>query len=187
MRFSAAIHGAAATCGTAICVAAFIASSAGCYRIAGKAYDDVDTVSVRVFVNKTLYRDVDFQLTDALRREVSALTYYSVGTPDDADAVLEGEVTEYQEPAEVIDENQEVTSRRIHLAASYKLIDSASGDVLAGPKTARWSELYRVRSGLSLAEVREKAVRKLAQKIVQDVFQPWPEKDQGQLSIEKQE
>ena len=178
----------AAACGAAACVAAaFIASSIGCYRIAGKAYENVDSVGVKVFVNKTLYRDVDFQLTDALRRELSALTYYAVDTPGKADAVLEGEVAEYKEPADVIDENQEVTSRRLSAAASYRLIDNNSGDVLAGPKTVRWSELYRVRSGQPLADVREKVFRKLAQKIVQDVFQPWPEKQQDQAQTKKQE
>ncbi len=84
---------------------------------------------------------------------------------------------EYRLVAEVIDANEIVITRRISVAASYKLIDSQTGEALAGPKTARWSELYRLRTGRSLTDVRADALRKLAQKIVQDVFQPWPEQN----------
>jgi len=162
-----------------------LALAAGCYRVAGKPYENVSTVGVKVFVNKTLYRDVDFELTDALRRELSASTYYTVETPRNADAVLEGELTDYRELAEVVDENQVVTARRIVAAARYSLTDNHTGEVLAGPKTAKWSELYRTRTGLPLDEVRQETFRKLARKIVTQVFMPWPEND-GQASSKQE-
>ena len=50
---------------------------AACYRVAGRPYKNVKTVSVSVFTNKTLYRDVDFDLTDQVGREINALTSYT--------------------------------------------------------------------------------------------------------------
>jgi len=161
------------------------ASAPGCYRIAGRPYENVQTVGVKVFTNKTLYSGVDFQLTDAVRRELSATTVYAVASPAKADAVIEGDLTEYSEPAEVVDEQQNVVARRLFAAASYRLVDNSSGEVLAGPASARWSELYRMRTGRTLAEVREDLFRKLAQRIVQQVFLPWP--DDGALEPEDQQ
>ena len=163
-----------------------VALAAGCYRVAGKPYENIDTVGVKVFVNRTLYRDVDFQLTDAIRRELSAGTFYSVAAPRDADAVLEGELTDYRELAEVIDEDQAVTARRLVASARYSLIDNHTGEVLAGPRNAQWNELYRTRTGLPLDEVRQEVFRKLARKIVTQVFMPWPGKE-GQVSSSIQE
>ena len=178
---------AAARINSSVALAIAVAAlAAGCYRVAGKPYENVETVGVKVFVNRTLYRDVDFQLTDALRRELSATSFYTVATPRDADAVLEGELTDYRELAEVIDENQAVTARRIVASARYSLVDNHTGEVLAGPKNAKWSELFRSRTGLPLDEVRQEVFRKLAQRIVTQVFMPWPE-DEGQASSSNQE
>ena len=157
-------------------LAATLLCLGGCYRFAGRNFEDVETVGIKVFVNRTLYRDVDFQLTDALRREISATTMYLTDSPGKADAVIEGEVLDYREPAETIDEREEVAARQLVAVASYKLVDARSGEVLAGPGRAEWNELYRVRTGRSLAEVREETFRKLAHKIVQEIFLPWPEK-----------
>ena len=150
---------------------------AACYRVAGRPYENVRTVSVSVFTNKTLYRDVDFDLTDEVGREINALTFYTLASPEEADAVLEGEVSDYAEKPEAIDENEVVTTWRLVGSATYKLVDNRTGETLAGPQTSRWSEVYPVRTGRTLAEVRKETFRKLAQKIVEQVFMPWPDTD----------
>lgn len=152
-----------------------VVSTAACYRIAGRPYNNISSVGVKVFTNKTLYRDVDFQLSDQLRREISALTFYTIAAPRDADAVLEGEVTRYEELPEAIDEDEMVTARRVVARAAYKLVDNRTGEIIASSGGLNWSEVFPVRTGRTLAQVREETLRKLAQKIVEHAFMPWPE------------
>jgi len=144
-----------------------------CYRVAGVPSEGLRSVGVEVFTNKSLYRDVDFQLTDHLRREISAETIYTIESPKTADAVIMGELHDYREDPIVIDENDAVRSWRLVASARYELVDNRTGDVLVGPETVQWSEVYRARSDRPLADVRDEAIRKLARRIVQRVFMPW--------------
>lgn|GEM_PF-1412607 len=146
---------------------------AACYRTVDTHAEGVRSVAVEVFANKSLYRDVDYMLTDHLRREISAETMYAIGSPQSADAVITGELTSYREEPVVITEDEAVTSRRLVASATCELIDNRTGDALAGPSTVQWSQVYRERSGRTLAEVRDEAMRKLARRIVQQMFIPW--------------
>ena len=148
---------------------------AACYRTTGRPYKNVESVSVKVFTNKTLYRDLDFQITDHLRREISALTPCTIGSPRKADAIFQGEVSDYAEVPEAIDKDEVVTTWRLTAKAAYKLVDNHTGEVIASSDGVKWSEVYAVRAGRTLAEVRDETLRKLAQRIVEQAFMPWPE------------
>ncbi len=150
------------------------ASATACYRVAGRPYKDVNTVGVRVLTNRTLYGNIDLQLTDQVNRELSALTFYTIASPAKADAVLEAELFDYQELPEAIDENETETVNRLTATATFKLVDTRTGRILAGPGKAQATEVYRLRTGRSLAEVRELTLRKLAQAIIEQAFLPWP-------------
>lgn len=56
--------------------------------------DDVRTVAVPIFKNRNpqLYRDVEFDLTEALVKEIELRTPYKVTPPDRADTLLEGTI-----------------------------------------------------------------------------------------------
>jgi len=156
-------------------LSAVVLLPAGCYRVAGRPYENVKTVSVNVFTNKTLYRNVDFDLTDQVGREINALTSYVIASPAEADVLIKGEVSDYEEKPEAIDEDEIVTTWRLVASATYRLVDNRTGELLAGPLTSRWSEVYPARTGRTLAEVRKETFRKLAQKIVEQLFMPWPD------------
>ena len=54
--------------------------------------EDVRTVSVPIFKNKTLYRGIEFSLSKALVNTLESNTPYKVAPRERADTILEGEV-----------------------------------------------------------------------------------------------
>jgi hypothetical protein len=55
--------------------------------------EDVATISVPIFENDTFVQGVEFQVTDALLKEIQARTPYAVVAKDRADTVLLGRIT----------------------------------------------------------------------------------------------
>jgi len=154
---------------------ALAAAASGCYTVAGRPYEGVQTVGVTVFTNRSLYRGLDFILTDAVNRELSTLAGYSRTSPGAADTVIEGELTLYREAPEVIDEDQRAVIERLYATATVRLTDSRSGEVFAGPVSVSWRELHRERGERTIQEARAEVMRKLAREIVVELFLPWPE------------
>jgi len=54
--------------------------------------EDVDSVAVPIFENRTFYREVEFKLTEALVKEIEQRTPYKVTDSGSADTILSGTV-----------------------------------------------------------------------------------------------
>jgi hypothetical protein len=79
---------------------ALMAAGAGCATDPTKGYStattfdrDVATVAVPIFANDTFYRDIEFQLTDALVKEIERRTPYKVTPMIRADTTLTGRIS----------------------------------------------------------------------------------------------
>jgi hypothetical protein len=67
---------------------------AGCgYSHGGTFPKDIASIAVPIFQNRTEYRDVEFDLTEALIKEIELKTPYKVVRSGDADTILVGVVT----------------------------------------------------------------------------------------------
>ena len=55
--------------------------------------EDIQSVAVPIFTNKTFSRGVEFRLTEAVQKEIEAKTPYKVIPRERADTILEGEIT----------------------------------------------------------------------------------------------
>ena len=82
-----------------LAVLAALATLVGCASDPTKGYstessfpDDVRSVAIPIFENHTLFRDVEFDLTDALIKEIEARTPYKVLSSAKADTVLLGRI-----------------------------------------------------------------------------------------------
>ena len=62
------------------------------YGWKGLYREDVKTVAVPIFVNRTYYRGVEFDLSKAVVNQIESRTPYKVTPRERADTVLEGEV-----------------------------------------------------------------------------------------------
>ena len=78
----------------ALVMAAVLAGSAGCgYSIRAPFDPAVRTVYVPVFRSITFRRDVNFQLTELVIKQIEKRTPFKVvGTPEGADMILDGEI-----------------------------------------------------------------------------------------------
>ena len=78
----------------ALVMAAVLAGPAGCgYSIRAPFDPAVRTVYVPVFRSITFRRDVNFQLTELVQKEIEKRTPFKVvGTPEGADMILDGEI-----------------------------------------------------------------------------------------------
>jgi len=82
---------------TASCVMTLALSVAGCASSPTEGYastttysEDVTTVSIPIFRNQTFSRDIEFELTDAVIKEIQRRTPYRIVPEGRADTVLEG-------------------------------------------------------------------------------------------------
>ena len=83
-----------------LCLAALLAALvAGCASDPTTGYvadspfpADVRTIAVPILENGTLVRDIEFELTDALIKEIQARTPYAIADTGQADTVLVGQV-----------------------------------------------------------------------------------------------
>ena len=84
-----------------VLVAATLFAMSGCATDPTEGYtsmsvyrDDVRTVAVPIFENDTYVRDVEFDLTDALIKEIESRTPYKVVNRSRADTILIGRIRE---------------------------------------------------------------------------------------------
>ena len=78
----------------ALVMAAILSGPTGCgYSIRAPFDPGVKTVYVPVFRSITFRRDVNFQLTELVQKEIEKRTPFKVvGTPEGADMILDGEI-----------------------------------------------------------------------------------------------
>jgi hypothetical protein len=88
-----------------LCLAAIhvMLMTTGCATDSTKGYSsaplfrsDISTVAVPIFENKTGVRDVEFQLTDALIKEIEARSPYKVTSGNHADTIVLGQIRDIQ-------------------------------------------------------------------------------------------
>ena len=54
--------------------------------------EDVKTIAVPIFANRTFYKHAEDQLTTALDKQIEAFTPYKIASRETADTILEGEI-----------------------------------------------------------------------------------------------
>ena len=71
----------------------------GCgYTTASLHDENYSTIAVPIFGNRTFYRENEFRLTEAVKKEIETKTRYRVVGREEADTLLEGEIVGIQQP-----------------------------------------------------------------------------------------
>lgn len=140
--------------------------------------EDVKTVAIHMFKNKTLYTGIEFEFTAALQHEISAKTKLTVADRGDADSEITGSIDAYERVVlrkSRITDN--VTRYSIVLTASYEFTrlpkDGRPTQLISSGKKVQRSVEYEVLSNTTEADARAEAVRKLARKFVATIFETW--------------
>lgn len=107
-----------------VVLAVVLAGFAGCgYSLRGNLPDHVRTVAVPVFVNKTSEPAVENFLTQAVVRAFSTNGRLRVVRPEEADAILEGEVVGYEVLPVAFDPSAAIRQYRLVVTMNLRFRD----------------------------------------------------------------
>jgi len=107
-----------------LALAAAVAALSACgYSLRGTLAEDVRTVAVPVFVNRTAEPAVESLLTQAVIQAFSTDGRLRVVKPEAADAILEGEVIGYEVQALAFDPRASIRQYRLVVTMSLRFRD----------------------------------------------------------------
>jgi hypothetical protein len=96
----------------------------GCgYTVRGRLPSHIQTIGVPIFLNRTVEPDVEGLLTRAIVEAFSVNGRLRVVHPDDADAVLDGEIINYHVDSIAFDPRANVRQYRLYITLNLRLRD----------------------------------------------------------------
>jgi hypothetical protein len=136
--------------------------------------EDVQTVAVPIFTNKTYERGVEFRLTEAVQKQLEAHAPYKVVPRERADTILEGEVTNLSMVA-ISRDFQTNLPRETQLAMTVDIIwkDLRTGRILCQRRGLQASTVYYQTLGEGEFVGAQEAIERLAMTIVQELQADW--------------
>ena len=135
----------------------------GCgYSLHGNLPDRIKTVAVPVFVNHTSEPAVETFLTQAVVQAFSTNGRLRVVRPDEADAILEGEVVGYQVQALAFDPRANIQQYRLLVTMNLKMRDARDHTLLFEEPRFQEKSDFRVVGAVSQTISREETALRAA-------------------------
>ena len=136
--------------------------------------DQIRSVQVEMFQSREFRRGIEFQLTEALRKQVDRSTPYKNAPQRKADTVLSGEVLEWRESTlgrdPLTDLPRETAAT---LTVRYRWQDQRTGKILLDQPRFVQTVTYIRQLGQTVYDGREEAVNKMARRIVESLERSW--------------
>ncbi len=135
---------------------------------------DVQTVAVPIFTNKSFYRGLEFSLTKALIQQIELRAGYKVVSRQRADTILEGEIvnvttsTLSDSPATALPQEQLVT-----LTVNFTWKDLRSGKILAQRHNFQQAAAFYPTLGEGRFVGSQQAIERLAADITTELQADW--------------
>lgn len=147
----------------------------GCGYSSDRLYrKNIRTVHVEMFQSKEFRRGIEFQLTEAVRKQIDRATPYKNAPKERADTVLSGEVLEWREATLG---HQPLTGQPRQtagtLAIRYRWQDMRTGKLIVDQPRVVTTMDYVPPIGETAYNARDDAVDRLARKIVAGMETPW--------------
>jgi len=155
----------------ALGLALLVVSLAGCgYSFRGNLPDHIKTVAVPVFTNKTSEPAVENFLTSAVVEAFASNGRLRVVKPEDADAILDGEVVGYSVQSIAFDNQANVRQYRLMVTMNLRLRDVRRSSILFEQQSLREKADFLVQGAVSQTiGVEEGAVRSAATEIARSI------------------
>ncbi|HEV8640008.1 MAG TPA: LptE family protein [Methylomirabilota bacterium] len=136
---------------------------AGCgYTLRGTLPAHIKTVAVPVFKNRTSEPAVENSITRAIVEAFSTNGRLRVVKPEEADAILEGEITGYQVDSVAFDASANVRQYRLTVTMNLRFRDVRENKVLYERNGYQERADFRVPAAVSETIVREAAALRTA-------------------------
>lgn len=151
--------------------------SGGCgYSTRGLYYDNIKTVSVPIFVNNGLRRNIEFELTERVIKKIEAKTPYKVVTSEDADTELRGTIDGLIKGPYGEDPVGNPYGGVLQLTVSVVWVDKHTGKVLNQTRkglSITTIEPFALDIAQSMASATSNSFDRMAEDIVTLLQQPW--------------
>lgn len=150
-------------------------SLTGCgYTVGNNFSRDIQSVSVPIFDNKTNRRGLEFQLTEAVQKEITKRSPYRLAKGTQADTRLTGSIESFRKDPLGETRFDDVRESQVSLMVKVQWEDLRSGQVLAQQEIPLSPEAIPMTSqaefspevGQSLATALDDANKSMARKIV---------------------
>ncbi len=152
-----------------------LAGLSGCgYSSSAVFQDDVKTVYVDMFESRTFRRDLEFMLTEAVKKRIATDTPYRVAAKEKADTILRGEVLEARQTAYAPDfRTRQPREKQLTLVVRVQWKDVRNGKMLVDRPLLLQSVDYTPAAGETEPFARQKDVDRLAARIVAQMYNEW--------------
>ena len=154
---------------------ALLALLPGCwgYRTLGDTPGRIRSAAVPPFQNRTLYTGLEFELQDALVKELQAKSGIGVVGEAQADALLQGRVVDFGRSVIKQAPDGRDVEFQITVTAAFSLQERHTGKVLVERDAVSVSGTYLLTRGESETTARARALSDLAERIVSVILYGW--------------
>jgi hypothetical protein len=136
--------------------------------------DDVHTVAVPIFTNRSFRRGVEFALTKAIVNQLEATTPYKVVPREHADTILEGEVLDTHIRTISPDIRTGLPQEQLYIVRlNFTWKDQRTGRILVERRRFEQSATYYPTAGEGIYVGNQQNVERLAVAIVQELQADW--------------
>ena len=143
------------------------------YTFDGGYRKGIRTVAIPIFENLSTRRGQEFDLTNAVAREVVTRTPYRVvASPGGADLVIRGTIVQFAQPALVQGETDRVLEGSVLVQLRVRIESPRTGKVLVDRHRTDWASLIYAR-GETVDTARAEVYDRLAQWVVRQLEEPW--------------
>jgi hypothetical protein len=147
---------------------------AGNYKWSSLFREDISTVSVPVFENKDFRRGIEFQLTNALVKQMEAKTPYRVAPREKADTILEGEIISTDLNTLSRDVRTAVPQEQLYtVTINFRWTDLRSGKIILERRNFQQTANFYGTVGEGEFVGSQNAMEKLALEIVNQMEADW--------------
>jgi len=152
-----------------------LVSVSGCgYRAGGPYRTDVRTVYVDMVGSKEFRRDLEFTLTEALKKRIGMDTPYRLAPREKADTILVAEVLEERQAAFAPDyQTRQPREKHLNLTVRVQWKDIRTGRLLVDQPAMLQTVDYLNPTGESEKFAQERAIDRLAARIVALMYEDW--------------
>lgn len=155
--------------------AAMALASSGCGYTAGGPYrSGIRTVYVDMFQSKEFRRDLEFMLTEAVKKRIGIDTPYRLENKSRADTILTGEVLEERQAAFAPDYRTRFPrEKQLTMAVRVQWKDQRNGRVLFDQPVLLQAVDYIPPAGETEVFAQQRAMDRLAARIVSKMYDEW--------------
>jgi hypothetical protein len=156
--------------------------SAGCgYTVGSPFSPEIRSVHVPIFNSGSNRRFLEYQLTEAVQKQIQQRSHFRLVKESDADTRLTGRIIDMRKNALGQTRNSDARELQVNLQVEVTWEDIRSGQILAQQRVALPPELLQLAAqaefapevGQSLATADQTAVNRLARNIVDMMEVPW--------------